>query len=647
MTVLLELNNICKNYKLGNQKIHILKNINLEIQSGEMIAIMGASGSGKSTLMNILGCLDTASSGIYQVNKQDISIFNNDNLAKLRREYFGFIFQRYHLLPYVNVINNVEIPAIYSGISKIERRKRAIFLLKKLGLSERINYWPNQLSGGQQQRVSIARALMNGGQVILADEPAGALDSYSSNEVINILKKLCEKGHTVIIVTHDSMVANQVKRVIKICDGKIISDIFKHKIVKNKINFLNSDIRTTLWKQIITQFYEAFIMALRAIKSHKIRSALTMLGIIIGILSVVLILVIGDAAKNKVLEDIKSIGTNTIDIYPGQDFINDNPIFYQSLKYEDLIALKEQSYVNVLTPIISRNMQLRIGNIDVLANVNGIGEHFFNVYDMIFLQGSAINIMQSQSQIVVIDINTQHKFFPNKKHVIGEVIMVGNMPLTIIGVVKQKKSMLGNHKTLNVWIPYNIMINRIVGNTYFDSITLRIKDGYNSQEVEKKLINFLILRHGKKDFFIYNMDSLVHVAEKTTRTLQIFLMLIAIISLVVGGIGVMNIMLVSVTERTREIGILMAVGARSSNVLQQFLIEAILICLFGGILGVFIALLISFSLQWFLIGDWKITCQPIAIISGIICSTIIGMIFGYLPARHAANLSPVDALSRE
>ncbi|MFJ7498646.1 macrolide ABC transporter ATP-binding protein/permease MacB [Serratia grimesii] len=648
MMALLELSGISRSYQSGDQTVAVLKNVSLRIDAGEMVAIMGASGSGKSTLMNILGCLDKPSAGVYRVAGQDVATLNGDALARLRREHFGFIFQRYHLLPHLSAAHNVEVPAVYAGLGKAARRERAVALLQRLGLSERVGYRPSQLSGGQQQRVSIARALMNGGQVILADEPTGALDSHSGEEVMTILKQLREQGHTVIIVTHDPAVAQQAERVIEIRDGEIIADSCPDQRSNPNAKPLEMAAPAPSWQQTAGRFREALVMAWRAMAASKMRTALTMLGIIIGIASVVSILVIGDAAKQMVLADIKSIGTNTVDIYPGKDFGDDDPTFRQALKYDDLAALREQPYVSALSPTIASSMRLRLGNVDVAANVTGVSEQFFRVYGMTFTQGTGIDQLQvqSQSQTVVIDANTQRRLFPHQKDVVGKVILVGNMPATVVGVAKEKQSMFGSSKTLNVWVPYSTMANRLMGNAYFDSITVRIREGYNSQEAEQQLTRLLTLRHGKKDIFTYNMDSLVQTAEKTTRTLQLFLTLVAVISLVVGGIGVMNIMLVSVTERTREIGIRMAVGARSGDVLQQFLIEAVLVCLVGGALGITLSFAIGLLVQVVLPG-WQISFPPAALLSAFVCSTAIGVVFGYLPARSAARLNPIDALARE
>ncbi len=646
MTALLELTDIRRSYPSGDSSVEVLKGISLQINAGEMVAIVGASGSGKSTLMNILGCLDKPTSGTYRVAGTDVATLDGDALAELRREHFGFIFQRYHLLSHLTAAQNVEVPAVYAGMERKARLERAKQLLQRLGMQDRVDYAPSQLSGGQQQRVSIARALMNGGQVILADEPTGALDSHSGEEVMAILHQLKEQGHTIIIVTHDPLVAAQAERVIEIRDGEII----RNPPARENTTVARAAVAQNVsgWRQFSNSFREALSMAWRAMVANKMRTLLTMLGINIGIASVVSIVVVGDAAKQMVLADIRAIGTNTIDVYPGKDFGDDDPQYQQSLKYDDLLAIEKQAWVSSVTPSVSKNLRIRAGNIDVAASVQGIGQQYFNVYGMTFSEGNTFNEVQAaeRSQVVVLDSNTRRQLFPNKASAVGEVILVGNTPATVIGVADEKQSMFGSSKVLRVWLPYSTMSGRVMGQSWLNSITVRVKEGYDSDVAEQQLTRLLSLRHGKKDFFVWNMDSVLKTAERTTHTLQLFLTLVAVISLVVGGIGVMNIMLVSVTERTREIGIRMAVGARASNVLQQFLIEAILVCLVGGALGVTLSLMIALLLQLVLPG-WEIGFSPLALLTAFICSTLTGVLFGWLPARNAARLDPVDALARE
>ncbi|MDC9580241.1 macrolide ABC transporter ATP-binding protein/permease MacB [Xenorhabdus sp. PR6a] len=651
MSTLLELKGVSRCYQAGEGQVTVLEDISLSIQAGEMVAIVGASGSGKSTLMNILGCLDKPSSGEYWVAGRNIADLDSDQLAELRREYFGFIFQRYHLLTHLTAEQNVEIPAIYSGASKIQRRERAVELLGRLGLENRINYRPSQLSGGQQQRVSIARALMNGGQVILADEPTGALDSTSGQEMMEILKELCQRGHTVVIVTHDPHIAAQAQRVIEIKDGRIMSDsrTSEHHTLPrtSSVNAKTVNVKTSFVQQAWGRFNEALLMAWRAMNVNKLRTLLTMLGIIIGIASVVTIIVIGDAAKSMVLSHIKSIATNSISIYPGRDFGSDNSLDTQAMKLADIPAIQSQPYIQAVSPQFMGGGRLRQGNIDANAQVSGVGSDFFQVYAMKFAQGIPFTseMVERQSQVVIIDDNTRKKFFPYQNNVIGKELLLANIPLTVIGVIAHGQSFYGGD-SLQIWLPYSTMNNRLIKQSYLSSIVVRLRDGYDSNEAEEKLSNLLIFRHGKKNFHIYSINKTIEIMDKTTQTMQIFLTLVAVISLVVGGIGVMNIMLVSVTERTREIGIRMAVGARTSDILQQFLIEAVLVCLIGGILGITLSYSLSLMAQWML-PKWDFAYSPIAFIIAFGCSTAIGVIFGFLPARNAARLDPIEALARE
>lgn len=648
MPALLELDEVSRLYTNGEEETVVLNKVSLTINAGEMVAIIGASGSGKSTLMNILGCLDKPSSGEYKVAGQSVAKMEGDQLAALRREHFGFIFQRYHLMSHLSAEQNVEIPAIYADKNTTQRKERARDLLTRLGLGDRVDYRPNQLSGGQQQRVSIARALMNGGEVILADEPTGALDSHSGKEVMSILKQLNEQGHTVIIVTHDPLIAAQAERIIEIKDGKIINDNY-HQRTANKVKKETTPVLASSYLgQIFGRFTQALDMAWRAMVVNKIRTLLTMLGIIIGIASVVTIIVIGDAAKSMVLADIKAIGSNTIDIYPGKDFGSDSPEDRQSLTLQDVFALKQQSYVQAVTPQVQFSTRLRRGNQDSPASVAGVSDDYFTVYAMKFSQGGSFtpDMIERQAQVVVIDENTRQRFFPTQKEVIGEQIIIRNIPSTIVGVIAEKKSAFGNSQSLRVWVPYSTLNSRILNRSYLDSITVRATEGYDASVAEQQIIRLLTIRHGKKDIFTYNLDSFIKAAESTTQTMQLFLTLVAVISLVVGGIGVMNIMLVSVTERTREIGIRMAVGARASDVMQQFLIESVLVCLVGGVLGIGLSFGIAMVAS-VMLPDWHFVFQPIALVSAFICSTAIGVIFGFLPARSAAKMNPIDALARE
>ncbi|PWD59682.1 MacB family efflux pump subunit [Pectobacterium parmentieri] len=647
-TSLLKLTGITRRFSNGEQDVTVLKDINLTINQGEMVAIVGASGSGKSTLMNILGCLDKPSAGDYQVAGRAVGELDNDQLAELRREHFGFIFQRYHLLGDLTALGNVEVPAIYAGKSRLTRRQRAADLLTKLGLENRLHYRPSQLSGGQQQRVSIARALMNAGGIILADEPTGALDTHSGNEVLSILRDLHKQGNTVVIVTHDMTIAEHAQRIIELRDGEVIADRQTRPEEATAPLPETASPTTSALNQFKDRFIDAFKMALLAMNAQRMRTFLTMLGIIIGIASVVSVVALGKGSQEQVLADINSMGTSTLEIFPGKDFGDMDASAIQTLRASDIQPLTQQPYVHSITPSIATSVTMRYGNIAVSASVSGVGEQFFTVRGYTLDRGVLFprSSVDQLAQDAVIDKNTRDKLFPHGEDPIGQVILLGSLPVRIIGVVSRNQGGFGSDENLNVWVPYTTVMKRMVGQSYLRSITVRVKDNIDMNIAEQNITTLLTQRHGTKDFFIMNTDNIRQMIEKTTTTLALLVSMIALISLLVGGIGVMNIMLVSVTERTREIGVRMAVGARTSDIMQQFLIEAVLVCLFGGIVGVALSLGIGVLFAQFS-SNFSMIYSSTSIIAAFLCSSLIGIIFGFFPARRAARMEPIHALERE
>ncbi|MET1070523.1 MAG: MacB family efflux pump subunit [Pseudomonas prosekii] len=648
---LLELQGITRSFMAGEREFLALKDISLTIHSGEMVAIIGASGSGKSTLMNILGCLDYATAGSYKINGLETRELDDQALAELRRDYFGFIFQRYHLLPHLSAMHNVEMPAIYAGTAEVKRHGRARDLLARLGLSGHLTHRPSQLSGGQQQRVSIARALMNGGEVILADEPTGALDTTSGKEVMRILLELHAAGHTVILVTHDPKVAANAQRIIEVSDGQILSDRRNEHAEQALSTEPSTALKPNGTRRLVASlglFKEAFNMAWVALISHRMRTLLTMLGIVIGITSVVSISAIGEGAKGYVLKDIQAIGSNTIDVYSGTSFGDSRATAIETLVPADVLALSQLYYVDSATPVVGRNLLLRFRNIDLNAQVNGVSDQYFKVKGLKMAAGIAFSESDArrQAQVVVIDHNTRLRLFGAGVDPLGQVILIGNLPCTVIGVTAENKNIFAASKLLNVWVPYETAAGRLLGQRYLDSITVRIKDGQPSKVVEDHVNKLLLQRHGTKDFFTNNLDSIMQTVQKTSRSLALLLSLIAVISLLVGGIGVMNIMLVSVTERTREIGIRMAVGARQSDIRQQFLVEAVMVCLIGGVIGISLSYAIGYLFSLF-VKEWQMVFSMGSIITAFACSTLIGIVFGFVPARNAARLDPIEALARD
>ena len=644
---ILELQNINKFFGQGANRVHVLKGINLTVEKGDFVAIIGQSGSGKSTLMNIIGCLDTPTSGSYRINGIEAGKMDRDQLAELRSRTFGFIFQRYNLLTSLNARENAALPAIYLGMGAEERTQRAVELLKRLELGNKLRNKPNELSGGQQQRVSIARALMNGGEIILADEPTGALDSKSGEMVMEIIKGLHKQGHTIILVTHDSKIAAQASRIIEIKDGEIVSDERKtsdfYKIEEEVRKFKRSKLETFKYR-----FAESFSMSIHAILANKMRSLLTMLGIIIGIASVVSVVALGNASQAKIMEQINSMGTNTIDIMPGSGFGDMRSGKVKTLKVSDSDYLSKQGFIDNSTPSVSGSGTLVYGNTSSTAQLKGVGASFFDVkghkiaLGRIFTQDEVNNI----ASVVVIDHNTKKEVFADNPNPIGEIVIFNKKPLKIIGVTEEENNPGPRADAMNLWVPYTTAMYKINGSTDINTITVKISDKVNSQVAETSIENILTSLHGKKDFFMINSDSIKQTVESATNTMKFLIASIAVISLIVGGIGVMNIMLVSVTERTREIGIRMAIGAKQADILQQFLIEAILICLVGGFMGVALSLLIGFGFNTFS-EEFGMIFSTASIVLALVCSTAIGIVFGYMPAKNASNLNPIDALASE
>ena len=650
-TPLLSLKGISRQYPSGDDFTTVLKRVNLTIERGEMVAIIGASGSGKSTLMNILGCLDRPSQGEYLISGRATSELEADELAQLRREHFGFIFQRYHLLGELDAVGNVEIPAIYAGQKKDERRQKAEKILQRLGMGERTHHRPSQLSGGQQQRVSIARALINDAEVILADEPTGALDSHSGEEVLGILQELNREGRTIVIVTHDRQVAARAQRIIEIRDGEIISDTRNGEAalpVTPKPDKQRQN-RPGLFVGLRDRFNEAFAMALRSMNAHRLRTFLTMLGIIIGTASVVCVVALGQGSQRQILERISDLGTNTLYISPGRGFGDLKAAQITTLNLSDATEIAKLPYVVAATPSGTTSSTIRVGDKEVSVSVNGVGVDYFVTRNSKLIEGRFFDKhnVENLEQVAVVDETAKTTLFPHEVgSVIGKIILLNKVPVRIVGVVKAEEQGPGSAQTLKVYLPYSTVQTRMTGSRSLQTILVRVADTMDPSEAERLITAFLTKRHGEKDFSIFNTDSLQKTIQATTATLALLVSSIAGISLFVGGIGVMNIMLVAVSERINEIGVRMAIGARQSDILQQFLIEAILVCLIGGALGVLIAA--GFGLLFAQFNSmFQLIYSPASIVVALICSSLIGIGFGFIPARNASRLDPVVALARD
>jgi len=642
---ILELSDIEKHYKNGGTTVRALDGVSLKIRRGEFVAIMGQSGSGKSTLMNILGCLDSPTAGSYRVLGREAANLEPDELASLRRETFGFVFQKYNLLATASAGENVEIPSVYAGLPKHKRAERAASLLARLGLGDRTAHRPSELSGGQQQRVAIARALVNDPPVILADEPTGALDSKSGDEVLALLKQLHAEGRTIILITHAENVAQHAGRIVRIQDGRIFEDSGSitgqatESVAANNRSFESA-------VSLMASVQEALVTAWRSLRVNIFRTMLTLLGIIIGVAAVVAMLAVGEGSRQKVLDRISSFGTNLMLIRPGAAGIR-NAGDIATLVPDDAVAIK--ALPNIETALAERSSRLtvRYGNLDYQTSAQGTGQDFPSARDWPVAEGQFFNAddMKQYAAVVVLGRTVARTLFPDGGSPVGKYILMRSVPFVVIGVMTEKgASPNGSDQDDVVFVPISTGLVRLFGKNYLSSITIKVKDAADIDATQAGVETLLKARHNAEDFSVRNMASFLQAAMETQDTFTLLLGTVAAISLLVGGIGVMNIMLVSVVERTREIGIRMATGARMRDIMLQFNIEAAVVCAAGGLLGILVGIIAGLVLRYSgMTVIFSVTPAALA----FACASATGLIFGYLPARKAAQLDPVVALASE
>ncbi|MBF0298457.1 MAG: ABC transporter permease [Oligoflexia bacterium] len=676
---MLELKNIHKRYHMGDTVISALKGVDLTIEDGDFLAIMGPSGSGKSTLMHVIGLLDVPDEGHYKIRGKEVAKLAEDELAILRRKTIGFIFQQFNLLPRMTAEENTTLPLIYSeGKMDVERGQE---MLRKVGLEERATHRPNELSGGQQQRVAIARSLINRPSLILADEPTGNLDSASEKEILSILKQLNDSGITVVIVTHEEDIGNKARRLIRMRDGVIVSDQRLDQsqsqsqsqnieienegkaveVVVEVVNEKKIKSDNGIFKLHLDHLYQHLNQGIKTLAANKVRTALSMLGIMIGVASVVAMLALGRGAQKAIEDQLTSLGSNLLMVRPGAvkgaGGARAEVGATTRLTIEDAVAIKEKiANVNDTIPNQSGKGQITYANKNWSTTVKGVTPSYTRVKSAVPVVGRFFTEDENKkrSRVAVIGATVLRELFSNDNSIanpIGEMIKINKINFQIIGVLPEKGAAGFHDQDDVVIIPVLTAMYRVFGKNYVDSIDVEMSDSKKADTIIDDVTELMINRHkiplSRRDdaFQIRNMVEIQEALSASTKTMTILLSAIAAISLLVGGIGIMNIMLVSVTERTKEIGLRKAIGAKRGDILLQFLIESVTVSLIGGIFGIILAWLIAFILSTFV--GWATTITVSSIMLAFIFSASIGVIFGIYPAKKASMLAPIDALRYE
>jgi macrolide transport system ATP-binding/permease protein len=652
---MLKFRDIHKSYPMGDTIVHALKGVTLEIEEGDFVAIMGPSGSGKSTMMHVLGLLDVPTSGSYEIGGREVSKLSEDELAIFRRETIGFIFQQFNLLPRMSAAENVALPLIYSE-SKPDLG-RAISFLEQVGLGDRRGHRPNELSGGQQQRVAIARSLINRPNIILADEPTGNLDSKSERDILAILKDLNAQGITVIVVTHEEGIGAQARRRIRMRDGVIQSDERLEPLRHNPApaRAVHAP-RPGLWGWL-TEVGEHFRQGMQTLAANKVRTGLSMLGIMIGVAAVVAMLAIGNGARKAIEQQLASLGSNLLTLRPGAlkvGGVSQGAGGTSRLTLEDANALQQRvPGVHSASPAVQGgSIQIAYHDKNWSTQVVGAAANYADMHAAVPQIGRFFTSEENQhkARVAVLGATVVRELF-GSDNPIGETVKINRVIFQVIGVLPEKGATGFRDQDDVIVMPVLTAMKRVLGRTWVDYIDIEAATAEDIEDVQDRTLQLITSRHriplslGDKAFQIFNMADLQQALSESNKTMSLLLASIAAISLLVGGIGIMNIMLVSVTERTREIGLRKAVGARRADILSQFLIESVAVSAVGGIIGIILGWGITFVLSTFI--GWATSISIESVVLAFFFSASIGVIFGIYPARQASLLNPIDALRYE
>ncbi|MBF0586047.1 ABC transporter permease [Prosthecochloris sp. N3] len=652
---MIELRDIHRTYRIGESSVHALRGVSLTIGQGEFIAIMGASGSGKSTLMHILGMLDKPDSGEYRLLGRDVRNLPEDELATLRNNVAGFVFQQFHLLKRMSLVDNVRLPHIYSG-ERGDCRAGAMERLTMVGLGERAMNTPNQLSGGQQQRVAIARALVRDPMIVFADEPTGNLDSHTSAEIMRILQELHREGRTIIMVTHEQDIAAYAERVITMSDGKIVRDertpAAEHR---TPVAQAAPDIASSVSGWGNGRFAGFVTQALQSIMANKVRSFLSVLGILVGVASVIAMMALGRGAQVSMEEQLTSLGSNLLSVRGGSSTFRGaaqgagSVTRFTFRDVERIAALKGQ--VSHAAGVVSGSAQLVYGSANWSTTLEGVGMDYGIMRSMLPDVGRWFTDaeLKRREKVAIVGVSVVKELFGTGVNPVGKTIRINRINFTIIGIAPAKG--FTGHRDADdvVLIPVTTAMYRVLGKDYLDRIYVEASApsviDRAIEEIDRVIRRAHRLDEDDESFSIRDMTEIQEMLSSTTRTMSMLLGSIAAISLLVGGIGIMNIMLVSVTERTREIGLRKAIGAREGDIMLQFLVEAVGMTLTGGLIGILAGIGVAWGLSVF--AGWSVQTSLYSVLLATGFSVLTGLCFGLWPAKKAAALKPVEALRYE
>lgn len=656
MKPMLELVDVYRTYQIGESTVQALRGVSVTIERGEFVAIMGASGSGKSSLLQILGLLDNPDKGDSLIFGKNVNTLSEDDQAGVRNNVAGFVFQQFHLLKRMSILENVRLPHIYSGL-KGDFHQEAIERLRQVGLEERVDHTPNQLSGGEQQRVAIARALIRDPLIIFADEPTGNLDSKNSAEIMKIFKALHEQGKTVIMVTHENDIAAYAGRVITMKDGLIISDERKagfkpSEASSGEAGFELHDSKVSLWQD--GRFSGFMAQAFQSILANKMRSFLSVLGILVGVASVIAMMALGEGAKAAMQEQLKSMGSNMLSIRGGSAKIRGAAQGAGAVARFTAVDVTDISSLHTLVKnaagVVNGSARIVYGNKNWSSTLTGVGFDYGTMRAAIPVLGRWFtpDEMQKREKSAIIGVTVVKELFGNSNP-LGKTIKINRINFKVIGIAPPKGFSGPQDEDDVVIIPVTTAMYRVLGKDYFSGIFVEVASPTLIEQAKMAVSQQIRKRHRLKadddSFNIRDMTEIQKMLTSTTQTMSLLLGSIAAISLLVGGIGIMNIMLVSVTERTREIGLRKAIGARKKDIMMQFLVESVGLTISGGFIGVLAGVGISLLLSLF--AGWAVKTSLMSVLLATTFSAVIGMFFGLWPARKAAELKPLEALRYE